>query len=146
MTRDCYLSAHVPRSDPRAAYFSQQTGQIGYSYLSFLYWPSACIVAALMECLTFITLIVCVQTMENQRVFFKLWNHHKCPIQLFPVHLNTYVTMVMGYAHYKYFNSFSAGTVFMTYKDGPRTERVKFHYVVLSADYHGYIELCITLL
>ena len=42
--------------------------------------------------------------------------------------------MLCVYDHYKYFDSFSARTVFirqiLTYKDGPRTERVEqIHFI-----------------
>ena len=32
----------------------------------------------------------CIKTLENKG-FISIWNHHKCLIQLFPIHLNTYV-------------------------------------------------------
>ena len=39
-----------------------------------------------------------------------------------------WIPMLLFHDHYKYFNAFSAGTVFihqtLTYKDGPRAERV----------------------
>ena len=60
--------------------------------------------------------------------FFSIWNHHICPGELFLPYLNT---LLWVYGHYKYFYSFSAGTVFirqnLTYKDGPCTERVKLY-------------------
>ena len=40
------------------------------------------------------------------------------------------IPMLWVHGHYKYFNTFSAGTVFirqnLTYKDGPRAEKVNF--------------------
>ena len=49
--------------------------------------------------------------------------------------------MLCVYGSYKYFNSFSAGTVFgrqnSTYKDGPRAGRVRLDLVLMITD-HTY--------
>ena len=44
-------------------------------------------------CLTFTTLKYFCISHGNQKdqMFFSIWNHHKCPSYLFPLHLNTYV-------------------------------------------------------
>ena len=39
--------------------------------------------------------------------FFSIWNHYKFLIQLFPIHLNTYID------HYKYFYSLQRGDRFL---------------------------------
>ena len=68
------------------------------------------------------------------KVFFSIWNHHECLSWLFPRHLNTYV---LGLRSLEIFQFFQCGDrlytsesdvyrrQILTYKDGPRTERVK---------------------
>ena len=57
--------------------------------------------------------------METQCVFFSIWDHHKWPNSLFPLHLNTYIMGVRSLEIFKFFQC--AGTVFirqdLTYTD-----------------------------
>ena len=56
--------------------------------------------------------IIIFKTMETVNFFFLIWNHHKYLSQLFPIHLNTYVTVI--YSHHKYFYSYNTGIDFMS--------------------------------
>ena len=70
---------------------------------------------------------------HEDETFFTIWNHHKCLNYLFLIHLNTYV---MGLRPLEIFSLFQCGErlytsesvvyrqQILTYKDGPRAERV----------------------
>ena len=87
--------------------------------------------------------------------FFLVWKHHKCLSYLFPTHLTTYV---MGLRPLVIFHFFQCGDrlytsecdvyrrYILTYKDGPRTERVKHTYlwwVVTFLHYYCYLNMLI---
>ena len=50
------------------------------------------------------------------KLLFLIWNHHNCLSWFFSIHLNTYVME-------KYFNSFSAGIVFIGLNDAKKIMR-----------------------
>ena len=74
--------------------------------------------------------------METKELF-SIWNHHKCLLLEFIRF--TRIPMLWVYGYYKYFNSFSVGTVFirqiLTYKDGPHTERADHMIITGGLEY-----------